>query len=362
MYVYNKNDTISFPTTIISSTSATLIVQQQQISNSTNFPISSCLSLETSPAEDVFLILFCLFNVLICITVISTNILFCLAVYKRPKLHNLSMVLPVSLSIIGIIISLFPIFVVIPLFYQPFGLFGLNGTVYTFNAIWSFAIVAPFTTITAIAFERYLVSNRREFHKKHYTKYTIGFVILIIWLYSLIWVAGIVIQLKENVERYNWTEHVVFHIFFGIHTVVPLFIICVLSHLVQKRVKWMRECARSLEGENTPSDDEIKKEKMFTNAMFVLGFTLFIFWIFILGVTALFQRFKCNLAMIALITTILPFNSNSPIILFLLRNQEVRIFIESLKNRICKCSRPNNTRSEEVGIPNHGQEINETSV
>ena len=77
----------------------------------------------------------------------------------------------------SIIISLFPPFIAVCLRYQ---LFGLISTVYTFNAIRSFAIVSPFTTMKAIAFERYLVTNnRRAFYNKHCTKCTVGFIVLL---------------------------------------------------------------------------------------------------------------------------------------------------------------------------------------
>ena len=139
MYFYNRSDIISFSTP---SLSATFVKQQNNhqiiwtnsTTNSTTNVIQECYSLDA-----VASVLLCLFNVLICMLSILTNVLFCLAVYNRPRLRNLSMVSLVSLSITGIVISLLALFVLS----FPGRPLGLIDTPNASNAIWSFAVVAP---------------------------------------------------------------------------------------------------------------------------------------------------------------------------------------------------------------------------
>ena len=341
MYFYNRSDIISFSTP---SLSATFVKQQNNhqiiwtnsTTNSTTNVIQECYSLDA-----VASVLLCLFNVLICMLSILTNVLFCLAVYNRPRLRNLSMVSLVSLSITGIVISLLALFVLS----LPGRPLGLINTPNASNAIWSFAVVAPFTTITVIAFERYLVTNRREFYKKHYTPFNMGLTVLFIWMYSLIWVAVMASCLKhaKKVETYDWSmHHYLEFAFVGLNVGGPLVITSTLYYLIRRRVKWARKCVQSTrETTSLVNDNEmVEREIAFTNSTINVVIILFTLWIVIL-IYAAFNH-KCLIKIIYLVNTVLPLNCFLNPILYSYGNREVRTYLKDLKNRLCNCYRDRN--------------------
>ena len=132
MNFYNKSS-ISFSTTMISTTTFD-IHQISNVSNATNSSSALPQKCNPKPLSHLF--------IPIIVPIIFTNILFCLAVYKRPRLHNSSMILTVNLAITIILASLFIPFT-FPFFDQPAALIGMRDI---FNVIWSFAVVAPFST------------------------------------------------------------------------------------------------------------------------------------------------------------------------------------------------------------------------
>ena len=351
MYFYNYKSNNSFSTKNASSTSIFIQQQQQQQqqlwSNATNS--------STSPPESEchfpirIKIFFCLVNVFVFILSIVTNFLFCRAYFKRPKLRQSSpMVLLVNLSIIDMFISLcIPFFLFTYTAFFPNWPLGLIGTD-LFNAIWSFAVVAPFTTVTAIALERYCFIKRREFHKSHCTPRKMKYLVLIIWIYSMGWVAGIASSFThvENVDRYHWnTNHILYYIFFSINVLVPLVIIPILYCRSLRHIKWMRECTFSLELDETTSlldNREMEdREKAFTNSMIKVVFTLFIIWVPIFIVEFFYTEFndECVVKIIDLINTFLSINCFLNPIIYSYGNQEVSAHLKDLKNRVFNSSR-----------------------
>ena len=162
MSLYNESN-ITF------STIATTFVQQQQLlTNATNSSTSS-----ECPSTYVHVLTFAIYGILI---IVPLNGYFCYTVYKRPRLHNLSMVLSVKFSITAIIIFLF----------KPIAIYFEFEFIYL-NAMETFSIVDILTTLTAISIERYLATNRPKFYKKHRTPVKMGFVVSIILIYSSIW-------------------------------------------------------------------------------------------------------------------------------------------------------------------------------
>ena len=171
MHFYNNNNNnnnnnnkinISFPTT-----SASTFVQQEILSNATNSSVlPECFFQSTLKSP---ILNFCAVAIASTLT-ITANVLFCFAVYKKPRLHNPSMILSVNFYITWIITSLINPFIMISPDW-PTGLIG-KIDIDAFNALWSFAIVAPFATLTAMAFERYFVTNRRSFYKMIRTLFT----------------------------------------------------------------------------------------------------------------------------------------------------------------------------------------------
>ena len=325
MYVYNKTNISSSSTTIL-STAALKFVQQQQFQILSSNPTDSSISTPPPPPECQYFknkslyIVFCLMNVI----VIQINVMFCLDVYKRRQLHKL--VLFVNLSTTGIVISLFAPFIV-PIPDQSLGLIDIQ---HAYNAIWSFAVVAHFTTITAIAFERYLVINRRSFHKKHSTPCKMGCVVLLIWFYSLVLVVFIAFCYKQvkNVERYVWSKHyALYYTFIGIQLFLSFLIILILHCLIRPRIKWMRECARSSEGETTSliKDGDREREKAFTNSIMIVAIILFALWIIILVFIAFYS--KCFITMVYLVNIILPIN-------FFFFNPNLYSCVHKVKNRL----------------------------
>lgn len=303
---------------LYSTIPSTFVQQQKILSNSSDFTPSSPVchfSMNTK-------IFFCLVNVFACTLSILANVLFCCAVYRRPKLQKLSFVLLVSLSITDIIISLsVPFFLFTYTAFFPDWPLGHIGTD-SFNSMWSFAIVAPFITVTAIAVERYFSINRRELYQKYWTKYTMGFIVLFIWLYSLLWVYGIASCFKhqaEIVERYHWNiHHGLYYTFIGINVGIPLFLIPFLYHLVRRHIKFLRGSSS-----NNPIEES---DKAFTDSMMYVVVTLFIMWIPVLIVELFYTEFndQCVVKIIDLINTFLSINCFLNPILYSYGNREVR--------------------------------------
>ena len=353
MYFYNKSS-ISFSTTMISTTTFD-IHQISNVSNATNS--SSALPPKcNSNLSYSFISLFC-------IPAVFTNILFCLAVYKRPRLHNSSMILTVNLSITIILASLFIPFT-FPFFGQPAALIGMIDI---FNVVWSFAVVAPFTTTTVIAFERYLVINRRDFYNKHCTPFKMGFIVLLIWIYSLIWVAVMVYFFKhvEYVETYEFDAQYVLHtIFIWMHVCVPLFVTPILYYFIQRRVKWLRNCARTLEAPSIIRNQMEAREKKFTRSMMTLSVILFIVWIFIYFSTILYNG--CILNKIDVVNFFLPISLYCHSYFYFAGNREFQLYLKDLQNQfciwICRRSQINLRTGEEVENLSNPQETNDITV
>ena len=306
MSFYNTNN-------ISTTTVSTNFVQ---LSNATNF----CALFSIQHLEAISIT-----NVVASILTILTNVLYCYRIYKKPRQHKYSIILTVNCHITLILIGLFSLFIFFPFDHPK----GVIGSMDVFNAIWSFSFAALLTTITAVFVERYFAINRREYYKKHSTPVKMGFIVLFIWLYLLIWVVVMVYFFKhvENIKVNEWNiQHVLYIIFISIH-VCALNFSTPLLYLIRRHVKGLRE--------RSPINDEME----IRDKQFIAGITINIFasgtwilWILILPFTI-----DCTSKDSVVIYYTLPLacfmytiGLKNPIL-------NVCIYFKHLKNRFCKC-------------------------
>lgn len=250
---------------------------------------------------------------LICILSVLINVLFCFAVYKRPRLHNLSMILLVNFYITGTTICLFASFIIS----FPGHPVGSSNTP---NAFWSFAAVGPFTNIIAIAIERYFATNRPDFYKRNRTPCKMGLIVSIIWIYS---VGLAAIMASKIVQRCNRS---IGYAFVGFNVVPSSTIVFTLYYLIRRRVRWLRECAH-ISTETTPLVNEMEeREKAFTDSIMKVGVIVFALWVIILVYTSLND--KCVIKIIYLLNTCLPLSCLLNSIPFSYGNWEFRKYLK----------------------------------
>ena len=321
------------------TTSSTTI---QQISNATNSTIPSCFF----PTGLKFYM--CLLNVLICISSVLANVLFCLAVYKKETLHKLPMAFIVNLSITNIIISLLvPFFMFTYTVSFPNWPLGLIGN-HLFNTVWAFSIVATFSNVTVIAFERYFAIYKPKFHERNRTRLRIGLVVFFIWFYCLAWSVGVYFSLKPilNVERYEWNvHHAVYYSLVGVNMGLPMFIIPVLYCLSRRRIGLMRRNSENYETkplikEEGQNEEEDKKSvESFKRSLLEVIMALFLVWIPILIMDCVYTELnnKCKVKIADLMNTFLPLNCFLNPILYSYGTREVAEYLKDLRNRFFNC-------------------------
>ena len=291
-------------------------------------------------------VFFCLTYLVICIISIMVNLIFCHAVYSRVKLHKLSMVLLVNLSVSDIIISMSVPFIEY-LFTLTFPGWSLNSfTVDLYNLMWIFSVVSPFTTVTAIAVERYIAINRHSFYERVYTPATVGCTVLVIWTYSLTWIAAIGFSLKplHQVDIYVWNvNHNLYYTFIGINVGAPMFIIPTLYYLIWRHVKRSSDHFNS-SSPSTSSPSETtgllasgamqERELKLTRAMAKIIVSMYIIWIPILVVEVVYTKYysQCIVKKIDLVSVVLTSSSGmlNPI-LYSYKNEEIKKYLDDLK-------------------------------
>ncbi|XP_066921095.1 rhodopsin, GQ-coupled-like [Clytia hemisphaerica] len=218
------------------------------------------------------------------------NLLFCGIVWFDKALHRRSMILIVNLSVSGIIYSLtVPFFEFVHVYFYPVWPFGKLGTNLQ-NTAWIFSLILTFMTVTCITTERYLVTVRTGFYRAYVTSSSLGWIVFIIWIYSLAWTIIISLNFSPAFEyRYVWNvPRTPYYIFLGIHLILPLAIIAVLY---QRILNYTRKSRRdvSLIGNQT-----ISTEVRLTKTVGLVIGCLYGIWIPVVLIEAVYSFDFCD--------------------------------------------------------------------
>ena len=343
MAAINTTSTILFSLPWLTTTT-TLLTFAQQTKTTSNTPVNPNHECHFSMEIKT---LFCFLLLFVGIISILENLVFCHAVYSRCELHKMSMALIVSLSISDIIISIF-----IPCIKFVFTLTFPNWPLNSFgtdvvNSMWSFSIVSPFCTITAIAFERYVAISQKKFYKRKYIPYIIGSIIALIWIYSTAWVFVTAYSLKpisHGLRRYRWNvNHNLYYTFIGIHVFIPMCIIPVLYYLIIRHVKRSRKDLASLT--NSSIHNAKETEMKLTKTMAKVIVALFAIWLPVLIMEIVYTSYysDCIIKKFDLVSVLLASSSCAlnPI-LYSHKNNEIRKYLQDRKKivyRILRCNK-----------------------
>ena len=297
-----------------------------------NSTINSChYSLELKLALCTALSLTSLFSVV-------ENALLCAAVRHNKKLHKRSQVLIVNLSVTDIIIAvLLPTFESGHILLYPKFLFGKFGSIFT-RSLWMFSIIQPSTTAFMIACERYLVLSRNNLYLNHCTKRTIALVITSMWLYSIVWVLAIALNLTYT------TQHLVppglYYAYLGVHIGIPILVIPLIYIKIYMHVKSSREHVLEISGTAVLMSLEIKLAK----TMGIIISLLYLIWLPVLVIEVLrSHNFNdCTIKKVDSFNVWLTcFNGCLDPLVYSFRSSEVKESLKVLKQRVkdfCKGS------------------------
>ena len=291
-------------------------------------------------------VFFCVLYLVICIVSIIVNLIFCHAVYSRPRLHKLSMVLLVNLSIsditINVLIPFMKYVFTLTFPYYPLKSFGAD----LYNAMWIFSVVSPFATVTAITIERYIAINRNAFYERFYTPATLGCTVLAIWTYSLTWIAATAFNMEplRYMDKYDWNVKPNFYyVFIGVNVGVQMFIIPAFYYRIWKHVMRSREQFNPSSPSSSGSDETKsllgfnfmqERELKLTRAMAKIIVTMYIVWMPVFVVEVIYAKFysKCVVKKIDLISVV--FTSSSGVlnpIIYSYKNAEIKKYLDDLK-------------------------------
>ena len=273
-----------------------------------------------------------------CVAILE-NLLFCYVIYSKRHLQKRSMVLIVSLSISDIFISLLvpsieTIFVVA--FPQwPLGSVGSD----LYNCVWMFSVVSPFTTITAITFERYLAICWKTIYEKICTPFFMAITVLVVWAYSFIWVFCMGYYMKPiHVRKYVWNvNHRLYYSLIWFHVIVPLTIIPVLYHRILKHVKQTRAGLTSSTSclIHNGKESDIRLTKTVARVIIVL----YVIWLPVLTLEMIYTNFysECMIKKLDLISvTLACSNCCLNPILYSYKNSEIKKYVKERKRTLKK--------------------------
>ena len=269
------------------------------------------------------------------------------AVCTRPRLQKLSMVLLVNLSIIDLFTSLLvPFFEFVLIAFYPYWPLGLYGE-YIFNPVRAFSLVAPFATATAIILEKYIAINRNGLYVRIHTAFTVGCVVVCIWLYSLLWAALIYLNLKPswNTDRYSWNvDHSLYYTLIGVNVGIPMFTIPALYYCICRHVKLSHECFFSTASSTTSliCNKMRKREMKLTRTALVAIGALYAVWLPVIIIEINFTRYSsiCIVKKIDLVSvSLISFNCFLNPVLYLYKNEEVRKYLHDQRKLFCRLTR-----------------------
>jgi len=289
---------------------------------------------------DTLKVVSCSLLLLVAFVAIVENVVFCLAVYSQPRLHRISMVLIVNLSISDIIISCFvPTLEMIFVYYYPSWPLGKWGT-NILNCAWAFSVVSPFTTVMAITIERYVAITKES---KYITKFTPKFmagVVMFLWIYSLTWVFFMGYFLKPlHIKRYVWNvNHTFYYVLIWLHLLLPMIAIPVFYHRILRHVRRSRKGLLSACLIHNNKELDIK----LTKTVLRVVVTLYLMWLPILGLETLYTSNFSDCAVKKYnILSVLLASSNCCInpIMYSYNNADIREFLGRCRRklRLCYC-------------------------
>ena len=265
------------------------------------------------------------------------------AVYTRPRLQKLSMVLLVSLSISDLFTSLtVPFFEFVLIAFYPYWPFGLYGE-YIFNPVRAFSLVAPFATGTAIILEKYIAINRHNLYVRFHTPFTVASVVACVWLYSLIWVVLIYLHLKpsRDIDRYLWNvDHGLYYTLIGINVGLPMFIIPVLYYFICRHVKRSNKCFFSTASSTTSLICNVMREReiKLTQTALIAIAALYAVWLPVIIIEINFTSYNsiCTVKKIDLVSVSLTsFNCFLNPVLYLYKNGDIRKYLHEQRKLFC---------------------------
>ncbi|XP_066927226.1 RYamide receptor-like [Clytia hemisphaerica] len=271
-----------------------------------------------------------------CVAILE-NMLFCYVIYSKRHLQKRSVVLLVSLSISDIFISLLVpaietiFFITFPEW--PLGSVGSN----LYNCVWMFSVVSPFTTITVITIERYMVICWKTIYEKICTSTFMGIIVSSIWAYSFIWVFCMGYYMKPiHVRKYVWNvNHRLYYSMIWFHVIVPLTIIPVLYYRILKQVKLTRG---GLTDSTTclihnGKDNDIRLTKTVARVIIVL----YGVWLPVLALEMIYTNFytECMIKKLDLVSvTLACSNCCLNPILYSYKNSEIKEYIRERKRKL----------------------------
>jgi len=275
--------------------------------------------------------------VLVMLPSVIENVVFCHAVYCSQRLHKKSMVLIVNLSVSDTMISLvLPTLEILKTVFDPDWPLGEVG-MYLLNCVWLFSIVSPFVIVTSVTFERYVSLTKPAVYMKYVTKRLMKIVVIVLWLYSLAWVAllGSTMHFKD-IHVYEWNVNFsTYHAFIGLHILVPLVVIPVIYYRIIRHVKKTRnEVVKR--GNSAVSSLERSDIKLTETVMRVI-IALYVIWIPVFVIEAIYGILdvkSCTVRQSCVASIVLSV-SNCFInpILYSYKNAEIR---KSLNERLSK--------------------------
>ena len=205
------------------------------------------------------------------------NLIVCCTILKVKRLHTLDYMLVANLSVTDIIISLsLPSLEIMYVSIYPKWLIGKLGT-YALNAVWLFSLVAPFVTVTFIAFERYkTLSSLVRVTSQSIIVSSLAF----IWFYISISIFFMALTsfTVPGAAAYEWNILPTFYYtFLALHIVVPLMLVVILNICIFRKA---RASGRGAVNSNAAAMFQItQRESRMAKTMFIAVGIMFVVWI-----------------------------------------------------------------------------------